>query len=82
MDPRTLEETPYTTVVSPCEELALLLGEARAAGVPGRDLDLVCHLVRAGSPSTVAAEREVTVRTVRNHRDRATARLRRLALAA
>ena len=82
VDPRTLEDTPFTTVLSPCEELALLLGDARAAGVPSHDLDLVRDLARAGSPGTVAAERAVTVRTIRNHRDRATARLRRIALAA
>jgi hypothetical protein len=82
VDPRTLEDTPCTTVLGPCEELALLLGDARAAGVPSHDLDLVRDLARAGSPGSVAAERAVTVRTIRNHRDRATARLRRIALAA
>jgi hypothetical protein len=82
VDPRTLEETPYTVILSPCEELARLLGDAHTAGLPRRDLELLSALLRAGSPSTVAAERKVTTRTVRNHRDRATARVRRLALAA
>lgn len=82
VDPRTLEETPFTVILSPCEELAMLLGDALTAGLPRRELDLLRDLVRAGSPATVAAERKVTTRTVRNHRDRATARLRRLALAA
>jgi hypothetical protein len=82
VDPRTLEETPFIAIISPCEELATLLGDARTAGLPGRDLDLLGHLARAGSPSIVAADRKVSTRTVRNHRDRATARLRRFALAA
>jgi len=79
VDPKTLDETPATTVSSPCEELAVLLADARAAGVPAHDLDLVRELVQAGSPATVAARRQVTTRTVRNHRDRITARLRDLA---
>ena len=82
VDPRTLDETPFTVILSPCEELATLLGDARTAGLPDRDLDLIGHLARAGSPAIVAADRKVTTRTVRNHRDRATARLRRFALAA
>ena len=79
VDPKTLDETPAPTTTSSCEELATLLADARAAGVPPADLDLVRDLVRAGSPSTVAADRHVTTRTVRNHRDRITARLRDLA---
>ena len=79
VDPKTLDETPATIVTSPCEELAVLLADARAAGVPASDLDLLRDLVQAGSPTIVAALRQVTTRTVRNHRDRATARLRTLA---
>ena len=52
------------------------------AGLPTEDIELVRHLVRVGSPSVVAAECKVTPRTVRNRRDRATARLRAVALAA
>ena len=79
VDPKTLDETPAPIITSPCEELATLLADARRAGVPAADLDLVRDLVLAGSPSTVAADRHVTTRTVRNHRDRITARLRDLA---
>jgi hypothetical protein len=81
VDPESLDlvETPR---VSPGEELAELVALARSSGVPDADLDLLRHLVRAGSPLVVAAECNVTVRTVRNRRDRLTARLRRLALAA
>jgi hypothetical protein len=82
VDPHTLDDTPAPVVVTPCEELAELLTDAREAGVERFDLDLVRDLVRVGSPRLVAAERKVTPRTVRNHRDRATALLRQVALAA
>lgn len=80
VDPHTLEETPYDPLVSACEELANLLAEARAAGLPNEDLDFVRDLVVVGSPSRLATQRQITPRTVRNHRDRATARLRDVAL--
>ncbi len=82
VDPRTLEETPDVPRIGPAEELALLLADAREVGVAAGDLALVRDLVVAGSPSQVAARRNVTPRTVRNHRDRITARLRRVALSA
>jgi hypothetical protein len=82
VDPHTLDETPAVTRVGACEELATLLAEARADGVPTSDLDLVRDLVAVGSPGRVAAQRRITPRTLRNHRDRATARLRRVALRA
>jgi hypothetical protein len=58
------------------EELAGVVRDARCAGVPDCDIDLIRHLVREGSPSVVARQRNVTARTVRNHRDRAVARVR------
>lgn len=82
IDPQRFDETPAEIVVASCEELANLLAEARRAGIPNEDVDLVRHLVRVGSPTIVAAECNVTTRTVRNRRDRATARLREVALAA
>ena len=82
IDPHALDETPAVVVVSSAEELALLLAEARAAGVDQCDLDLFRALVRHGSPSIVAAERHVTTRTIRNHRDRTAARIRQVTLAA
>jgi hypothetical protein len=48
-----------------------VLRDARRAGVPADDLDLLRQLVRVGSPGIVAVQRNVTPRTVRNHRDRA-----------
>ncbi|MET0145241.1 MAG: hypothetical protein ABW328_10725 [Ilumatobacteraceae bacterium] len=77
VDPRTLDETPSVVRVSACEELAGILADARAGGFPPTDLDLVRHLLQVGSPATVARERKITTRTVRNRRDRITARLRR-----
>lgn len=81
VDPRTLDEEPSPDRTGPCEELATLLAEARAMGVPTADLDLFRELATVGSPGRVAARREITPRTVRNHRDRAAARIRRAAAA-
>ena len=81
VDPRTLDEEPYVARVGPCEELAMLLAEARLDGVPTADLDLFRDLAAVGSPGLLAALRDVTPRTVRNHRDRAAARLRQVAAA-
>jgi hypothetical protein len=81
VDPRTLDEEPSVVRVGACEELATLLAEARAMGVPSADLELFRELAVVGSPGRVAARRKVTPRTVRNHRDRAAARLRRIAAA-
>lgn len=56
---------------TPLDEFVTVLREAQRAGVPSCDLDLLRQLVRVGSPSAVAEQRNVTPRTVRNHRDRA-----------
>lgn len=69
------------TVCHPVEEIAALLRLARAARLPTDDIDLVRQLL-AGSTHEVAKSLDVTPRTVRNRRDRVTARLRDLALAA
>jgi hypothetical protein len=57
--------------VSAFEELAAVVHDARQAGVASADLDLIRQLVRTGSPQIVAQQRNVTARTVRNHRARA-----------
>jgi hypothetical protein len=65
------------------DEFVTVLRDARRAGVPADDLDLLRQLVRVGSPGVVAEQRNVTPRTVRNHRDRAVGRVRAaLAIAA
>ncbi|MEZ5294709.1 MAG: hypothetical protein R2697_00100 [Ilumatobacteraceae bacterium] len=66
----------------PTTELADLLDDARAAGVPDDDLALVDLLLRSPSVDDVAAALEVTTRTVRNRRARIAAKLRDVALAA
>jgi hypothetical protein len=81
IDPRALDDRPATTTESPCEELARVLAEAAAGGVSASELDLLRGVVRSGS-SSVAADLDVTARTVRNRRDRTAARIRELALAA
>ncbi len=60
----------------PIEVLAEVVRDARAAGVPDEDLDLIRALAAAESSSVVAARQQVTARTVRNRRDRATASIR------
>jgi hypothetical protein len=80
VDPRTLDDTPSVEHLAPCEELARLLAEARARGVPATDLELVRQLADLGSTTKVAEARQVTARTIRNHRDRAAARLREIAI--
>lgn len=82
VDPHMLDETPAVVVLSSGEELATLMAEGRLAGVDRGDLDLFRELLQGESPSEIASTRKVTVRTVRNHRDRTARRLREIALAA
>jgi hypothetical protein len=62
--------------VSAFEELAEMIRDARRACVPSEDLDLIRQLVRTGSPTLVAEQRNVTTRTIRNHRARAIEHIR------
>ena len=70
---------PSVFAAAPChdgpatalDEFVIVLREAQGAGVPAADLDLLRQLVRVGSPGIVAQQRNVTPRTIRNHRDRA-----------
>jgi hypothetical protein len=70
---------PNAFAATPCvdgptcalDEFVIVLHDARRAGVPSCDLDLLRQLVRVGSPGVVARQRKVTPRTIRNHRDRA-----------
>jgi hypothetical protein len=66
-DANAFHDGPATAL----DEFVTVLRDARRAGVPTCDLDLLCELVRVGSPGVVAAQRNVTPRTIRNHRDRA-----------
>ena len=81
-DPVWIVAMPDQQQPSTCEELAGVLAEARAAGVPAAELDFVRHLLRAGSPGQVASELGVTTRTIRNRRERVMLRLRQATLAA
>jgi hypothetical protein len=62
--------------VTALEQLAEVIRIAKEHGLPPADLQLVCDLVRVGSPTIIAAQRGVTPRTIRNHRDRAIANIR------
>jgi hypothetical protein len=66
----------YVEQPSGLEELAEVVREARAAGVADRDVQLIRELARADSPSLVASQRQVTTRTIRNHRERAVSSVR------
>jgi hypothetical protein len=89
---RAAEEQPSTVATfvsrparssrSAIEELAGVVREAAAAGVPATDLDLVRGLARVDSPAELADQQGVTPRTIRNRRDRAVARIRAAVLAA
>lgn len=57
-------------------EIVATLDEAGRTGVPREDIDLLANLVRVGSPRLIAAEADVTPRTIRNRRDRAIERVR------
>ena len=74
--------TPFAADAGPEAELAELLDDARLAGVDADDLDLIDLLLRNPSIEEVAAQLEVTSRTIRNRRTRIAARLRAVALAA
>jgi hypothetical protein len=81
-DPATATGIADQRQPTPCEELAAVLGDARRAGVPDTELDLVQRLLAHGSTDRLAAELRVTARTVRNRRERVTRRLRQVALVA
>jgi hypothetical protein len=70
---------PYGT---PFERLADVVRTARLHGVPDADLQLIRDLLRSESSSVVAAERGVSTRTIRNHRERAVSHIRAAVLAA
>jgi hypothetical protein len=77
-DPIAFVEEAATEELTPLEELAALVAEARGRGLPSEDLTTVRDLMRTESTALVAAARAVTARTVRNHRDRAVYSIRRL----
>jgi hypothetical protein len=82
LDPVRTTELADERGPSPCEELAEVLADARAAGIAPADLELVRRLLRSGSTVQVARDLDVTARTIRNRRERLTNQLRLAALAA
>lgn len=69
-------------VVPASDELAELLELARRSGMDADDLELARRLGNGESTLQIAAARQVTDRTIRNHRAVITHRLRAVALAA
>jgi hypothetical protein len=64
-------------VADPLVALAGTLRAAARAGVRSGDLDLLRTIVVSGGPTLAARDCAVTVRTIRNRRDHAAARVRR-----
>lgn len=81
LDPASFEEDEESRSPSSLEELLELVADARRHGLSDEDLRLVADLLRTGSAAVVAAERDVTPRTIRNHRARAAHEIRRIACA-
>jgi len=78
VDPLMFVDEPDETEATPLEELAAIVAEARHHGLDATDVQLVRDLMRVEAPTKLAAERQITTRTVRNHRDRAVYSIRRL----
>jgi hypothetical protein len=81
-DTKSFDEIEAEQRATTDEEVAALFRRAVEAGLPHDDIELLRRLAAATPTSQLAAELEVTARTVRNRRDRATARLRQIVLAA
>jgi hypothetical protein len=64
------------------DELVAVVGEARDHGLPATDVELLARLASTECYGTLAGELSVSARTVRNRRDAALHRLRKLVLAA
>ncbi len=77
-----LEHRPAAPHACAFERLADTVRTARLGGVPDADLQLIRDLLRSESPTKLAAERGVTTRTIRNHRERAVSHIRAAVLAA
>jgi hypothetical protein len=70
--PSAFDDTPWhDSPATAFDEFLAVLRDAQREGVASSDLDLLRQLVRVGSPGVVATQRNVTARTLRNHRRRA-----------
>lgn len=79
----TFDDRPApTTTVAAADELRDLLDLAISVGVDPNDIELARRLGRGETTRDIAHSSKVTDRTVRNHRDAVTYRLRAVALAA
>lgn len=63
--------------IDPMVALASTLRAAERAGVRSSDLSVIRNIAAAGGPTRAASECRVTVRTIRNRRDRASRQIRR-----
>ena len=82
IDCNQLDEFESADPATSGQELMAVLRDAAEGGLPQSDLELLRRLAEATPTSQLAAEGDVTARTIRNRRDRATERLRQIVLAA
>lgn len=75
------ESAAAPPAVSAADELAQVLDDAARAGMAADDLALARRLAAGATSAELAAEAEVTDRTIRNHRTAMLYRLRAIALA-
>ncbi len=75
-----LDRSAIEPALDPLHELVDVLREARAHGIDEADIDLLAEIVTLGRPEEVAAQRNVTPRTIRNHRNAIVHRLRNIVL--
>jgi hypothetical protein len=81
--PHRIIDAPSLPAVEPLHELVDLLRDAQQIGaVSDGDVTFICELVNHRRPEHLAAKKEVTPRTIRNHRDAIVHRLRNAALTA
>jgi DNA-directed RNA polymerase specialized sigma24 family protein len=81
-DSHLFDEIEIDLVEGTDDELAAVFRAAVAGGLPVDDLDLLRRLAAATPTAELASRLDVTPRTVRNRRDRATERLRQIVMAA
>ena len=80
--PDAFEDNAAEYSTEPIDELVEVLTDARDRGVTQADVDLLFRFVNNARPETVAAEMNVTARTVRNYRQAAIDRVRQVMVAA
>jgi len=77
-----IDDRAHVHEPSACEQLAAVLAEGAAAGMTDDELELVRQLLETPTAIELAKVLQITPRTIRNRRDRITAKLRDITLVA